>query len=196
MPLTQECKKILNFAGEEAERLVHRHIGPEHLLLGILRVEGSMAAQILVARGLQTAAIREKLAKTSSPQYQATEKMSALLTLDNFLSGLKLPNSEALMAYFAKNAVFIDADGKRWNHEEIFRGFETLFAPYGKKNANYALEGAVAETNEVFVASVLWKNAILASEQREWMHRMTVILLSHRDDWEIVLAQVTPVKSF
>src|SRR5436309_3205112 len=36
LPLSQECKHILAYAAEEAERLSHRHIGTEHLLLGIL----------------------------------------------------------------------------------------------------------------------------------------------------------------
>jgi len=37
VPLSQECKRILNFAAEEAERLGHKHVGTEHLLLGVLR---------------------------------------------------------------------------------------------------------------------------------------------------------------
>ena len=36
LPLSNECKRILAYAAEEAERLNHRHIGTEHLLLGIL----------------------------------------------------------------------------------------------------------------------------------------------------------------
>ena len=39
VPLSQESKRILNFATEEAERLGHKHVGTEHLLLGILREE-------------------------------------------------------------------------------------------------------------------------------------------------------------
>jgi ATP-dependent Clp protease ATP-binding subunit ClpA len=39
LPLSNECKRILAYAAEEAERLMHRHIGTEHLLLGILREE-------------------------------------------------------------------------------------------------------------------------------------------------------------
>lgn len=46
LPLSEECKHILNFSAEEAERLGHRHIGTEHLLLGILRVEGCVAARV------------------------------------------------------------------------------------------------------------------------------------------------------
>jgi ATP-dependent Clp protease ATP-binding subunit ClpA len=66
MPLSDECKRILAYAGEEAEHLSHRHIGPEHLLLGVLRESGSTAAQILNGHGLKLNAVREDLARTPS----------------------------------------------------------------------------------------------------------------------------------
>src|SRR5438874_4802871 len=61
LPLSNESKRILAYAAEEAERLNHRHIGTEHLLLGILREDKCMAAQILTGRGLRLDAIREEL---------------------------------------------------------------------------------------------------------------------------------------
>jgi len=39
LPLSNECKRVLAYAAEEAERLSHKHIGTEHLLLGLLREE-------------------------------------------------------------------------------------------------------------------------------------------------------------
>ena len=63
LPLSHECKRILAYAAEEAERLNHRHIGCEHLLLGILREEKCLAAKILQERGLQLNTIREELAR-------------------------------------------------------------------------------------------------------------------------------------
>ena len=44
LPLSNECKRVLAYAAEEAERLAHRHIGTEHLLLGLLREEKCFAA--------------------------------------------------------------------------------------------------------------------------------------------------------
>ena len=64
LPLTHECKRILAYAAEEAERLQHRHIGTEHLFLGILREGNCGAAQILNGHGLQLEAIREELARS------------------------------------------------------------------------------------------------------------------------------------
>ena len=66
LPLSTECKRILTFAADEAERLRHRHIGTEHLLLGILREDKCLAAEILHERGLKLTSIREELSRTHS----------------------------------------------------------------------------------------------------------------------------------
>src|ERR1017187_593861 len=39
LPLSNECNRVLAYAAEEAERLSHKHVGTEHLLLGLLREE-------------------------------------------------------------------------------------------------------------------------------------------------------------
>jgi ATP-dependent Clp protease ATP-binding subunit ClpC len=58
LPLSQKCKRVLAYAAEEAERLSHKHIGTEHLLLGLLREEKSLAAKILQERGLRLERLR------------------------------------------------------------------------------------------------------------------------------------------
>src|ERR1700756_3438502 len=65
LPLSNECKRVLAYAAEEAERLSHKHIGTEHLLLGLLREEKCFAAEILQERGLRLPAIREELQRTT-----------------------------------------------------------------------------------------------------------------------------------
>jgi hypothetical protein len=67
LPLSHECKRALAFAAEESERLNHSHIGPSHLFLGLLREEGTFAAQILQERGLRLAEVRQEIA-LSSPE--------------------------------------------------------------------------------------------------------------------------------
>src|SRR5215813_3102514 len=67
LPLSTACKRVLAYAAEEAERLNHRHIGPEHLLLGILREEKCVAAEVLQQFGLRLNVIREELARFPMP---------------------------------------------------------------------------------------------------------------------------------
>ena len=64
IPFGAETKRALGFATEEADRLLHTYIGTEHLLLGILREEQSMAAAVLAGRGIRLGAVREDVART------------------------------------------------------------------------------------------------------------------------------------
>jgi ATP-dependent Clp protease ATP-binding subunit ClpC len=47
LPLSNENRRVLAYAAEEAEHLSHNHIGTEHLLLGLLREEKCFAAKLL-----------------------------------------------------------------------------------------------------------------------------------------------------
>ena len=198
VPLGDECREVLKLAGEEAERLAHHHIGTEHILLGILRVERSLAARLLLARGLKLAAMREQLTKGPGPNdtsVKGPRDEKGIFTLNSFLTGLKSNKAEELIEFFGKDAQFLDVFGKRWNREEIFKAFETLFAPYAKKNATPLVEEILADMDGLFVASVLWKNAILASLERIWVHRMSVVLIREEGkEWRILLMHVSPVQ--
>jgi len=61
MPLSEESEQIFNYAAEEAEGLAHRHIGAEHLLLGLLREHGTLAERSLAQYGLSADLVRERI---------------------------------------------------------------------------------------------------------------------------------------
>ncbi|MEP6789642.1 MAG: Clp protease N-terminal domain-containing protein, partial [Acidobacteriota bacterium] len=61
--LSTATKQILFYANEESRQLKARHIGPEHILLGIVREEKSVAAEILFGYGLRAGDIRNALAQ-------------------------------------------------------------------------------------------------------------------------------------
>ena len=63
--LAPETKRILAYANEESERLRTRSIGTEHLLLGILREERSIASEILYEKGVRLQTVREDVARAA-----------------------------------------------------------------------------------------------------------------------------------
>ncbi len=69
LPFSDESKRALNAAAEESERLSHKHIGTEHMLLGLLREEKSVAAEILRERGLRLGMVREELSRGASEKH-------------------------------------------------------------------------------------------------------------------------------
>jgi ATP-dependent Clp protease ATP-binding subunit ClpC len=84
LPFSEECKRALNSAADESERLSHKHIGTEHLLLGLLREENSVAAEILREHGLRMGMIREELTRGSSSEKHTPSRSKDTLSLAEF----------------------------------------------------------------------------------------------------------------
>ncbi len=61
LPFTPKAKKVLELAMEEARNLEHNYIGTEHLLLGVLREQDGMAAQVLLNLGVKLEDVRAEL---------------------------------------------------------------------------------------------------------------------------------------
>jgi ATP-dependent Clp protease ATP-binding subunit ClpC len=61
MPLSSQAKDVLTYAADESQQLNHRYIGTEHLLLGLLRVEHTTAAEILIEQGVDLIIVRNEL---------------------------------------------------------------------------------------------------------------------------------------
>jgi ATP-dependent Clp protease ATP-binding subunit ClpC len=77
LPLSSNAKRVLSYAADESERLGHRHIGTEHLLLGILREDKSSAAEILYERGLRLNQIRDDLNRAQHNERAMAQKKDA-----------------------------------------------------------------------------------------------------------------------
>ena len=58
LPQTPRAKKVIEYAIEEARNLNHNYVGTEHLLLGLLREEENVGAQILMNLGLELKDVR------------------------------------------------------------------------------------------------------------------------------------------
>jgi ATP-dependent Clp protease ATP-binding subunit ClpC len=59
IPFSEDSKRILTWTAEEADSLGHSEIGPEHILLALLRLPESTAGAILTAHGLRLPTARE-----------------------------------------------------------------------------------------------------------------------------------------
>jgi uncharacterized protein (TIGR03435 family) len=61
IPFSPAAMRVLQNAAQEAEGLLHDYVGTEHLLLGLLREQGSVAADVLTSRGLRLDWMRERI---------------------------------------------------------------------------------------------------------------------------------------
>jgi hypothetical protein len=80
LPYTSRAKKILELAMAEARELNHNYVGTEHILLGIIREEKGIAAQVLNDAGIKEAAVRSEtlrlLGNDSGPVNRMSQEFS------------------------------------------------------------------------------------------------------------------------
>jgi ATP-dependent Clp protease ATP-binding subunit ClpC len=61
LPQTPRAKKVVEYSMEEARNLNHNFVGTEHILLGLLREQEGVAAQVLMNLGLKLEEVREEV---------------------------------------------------------------------------------------------------------------------------------------
>src|SRR2546427_53102 len=97
LPQTPRAKKVIEYSIEEARNLNHNYVGTEHLLLGLLREQEGVAAQVLMNLGLRLEDVREEVlnllghnmetdesSEGPGTERQATKGKSKTPALDSF----------------------------------------------------------------------------------------------------------------
>jgi hypothetical protein len=102
LPLSNESKRVIAYAAEEADRLEHRHIGTEHLLLGLLREKKFFAAEILLDQGLSLDASRARFAKDLGVEVSSSFRTG-------LLKGVPRPERDQA----------VEIHGSRWNADYV-----------------------------------------------------------------------------
>ena len=73
LPQTPRAKKVIEYSMEEARNLNHNYVGTEHILLGLLREQEGVAAQVLMNLGLKLEDVREEVLNLLGHGGEATE---------------------------------------------------------------------------------------------------------------------------
>src|SRR3989454_613292 len=135
LPYTSRAKKVLELAMSEARELNHSYVGTEHLLLGLLREEKGIAAQVLTDAGVNLEQARAETLRLlgsempsgpapsgagAQPASPKSEKKSKTPALDHFCRDL---------TQLAPGGALNPTTGRK---KKTGRGRETL--PRRKKN--------------------------------------------------------------
>lgn len=121
IPLSPSAKRVLSYAADESDRLNHTHIGTEHLLLGVIKEEGSLASELLLARGITA---DEVIAYVKGQKDDITLQISRETTHFPLTAKLK-----ALVDRLAQKGVF---SREQFNEQlathfpDIYAGFDLL----------------------------------------------------------------------
>ncbi len=74
LPQTPRAKKSIEYAIEEARNFSHTYVGTEHILLGLLREEEGIAAQVLLNLGLSLDRVRDQILELMGSGKDSSER--------------------------------------------------------------------------------------------------------------------------
>jgi hypothetical protein len=98
--LTPRAKKVIEFAVDEARRLMHHFIGTEHILLGLLREGDGIAAGVLENFGLHLEQVRTETLRVLREKQQGQEETPAIPSIPSEASTLLAEDKPGLPCTF------------------------------------------------------------------------------------------------
>src|SRR5436305_10454601 len=114
LPYTSRAKKVLELSMSEARELNHKYVGTEHLLLGLLREQKGIAAQVLIDAGVNFEAARAETLRilgTEMPQGGATAQQGSGAPQTAQPKGEKKSKTPAL-DHFCRDLTQLAAEGQ------------------------------------------------------------------------------------
>jgi hypothetical protein len=200
VPLTEESKRILNFAADSAEKLGHQRVENVHLVLGILREQGCLAARILEAHRVQGEQIREKLANykpgpTSSVSdiqgllNNATRRAELGAVVDKLVEAWDAEDIGKIAGLFAVGGHFWDIQGQRWSGPGLTKGIEAHFTKHRMELSKGAVEENLPVAPDMAVLTLRWSSTKTAFQQ------MVAVLYDHGQSWQIVSAHLSLIEA-
>ncbi len=193
VPLSAECKRILNAAAEEAEHLGHRHVGTEHFLLGILREKDSWAARLLRERGLTLEGLREQIPHhAAEPEMHPAEK---IFSVAKFAEAWNSGNVGEFAGMFSPDGQFVDPDGNLWiGPTRIMQAAKLIFRATGWATTRGKIEDVQFVGSKAVMANLVWEAAEKIETPNPGCVRMTVILTWRPEGWTIARVQATGIQ--
>jgi ATP-dependent Clp protease ATP-binding subunit ClpC len=113
LPYTSRAKKVLELAMSEARELNHSYVGTEHLLLGLLREEKGIAAQVLTDAGVNLDAARAETLRIlgTDPPQGGAQAQSGNAPVQAVPKGEKKSKTPAL-DHFCRDLTQLAAEGQ------------------------------------------------------------------------------------
>jgi uncharacterized protein (TIGR02246 family) len=191
VPLSSECKRILNYAAEESQRLGNRHIGTEHLLLAILREEGCRAADILKDHGVTLDDTREKIADPKLQGYSERIHTPASVPIgavvDMILEAWDARDAKKLASLFDARGQFWDVHGELWlTPPQVEKGLAAHFASAEPVGIAPDVKDVKPVAGEIAIVTVVWKEQGESKERSASALRMVLVLRDAHPGWLIV----------
>ena len=192
MPLSTESKRVLDLAADSAEKLGHRYVDTVHLILGMLRVEGCLAARILNSRSVDAKKVEQKIAAHNPGVALGSVDLRPVGNPEEWRSDIRSTGAQLVDTWttrdasrfadlFAVGGNFWDSCGRRWSGPDIQKTTEAYFQSHNPEGLQVSLENILQVTPHAAVATL----SMVAAKSRQ---QLVVVFYNVGRTWQIVSA--------
>lgn len=168
LPLSRESTRVLTYASEESERLGHKYIETGHLVLGLLRIEGCLAAKLLGKYGIELEQYRESIRDSLAAKLPSSERLPvrprATFRHRPVAAAALEPAVQMLDGMVTQSASVMDG----WDEKDAARGLKRR--SWTRKEALGHLVNW-ADTHQLWIAQALTEPTLVARfyPQDDWV---------------------------
>ena len=112
LPFTPRAKKVLELSMEEASQLSHNYIGTEHLLLGLIKENEGIAAQVLMNLGVQLEDVRDEVLEFLGASDSAQEDEGEMAGIESGATQGKSKSKTPALDSFGRDLTELAREGK------------------------------------------------------------------------------------
>src|SRR5260370_364180 len=186
---TEKARRTIFFARYEASQYGSRSIESEHLLLGLLREDQSVAKKFLRERGGDQA-IREEFYRSSSEKVDTNAR--DIVSVSQLVEAWSEGNAGDLANMFAADGQFVDAQGDLWiGPPRIKAAASLIFSAPGWVACKGRIEDVQFVGAHAAMATLVWERDANSEKHNPACVRMTVILMQKPEGWTIARVQAT-----
>ncbi len=190
VPLSAECMRVLKKSAGEAERLADKHVGTEHLLLGILSEENCLAARLLRERGLTPDWVREAVAGSS--EGKDAPMAQEVVSLSQIVDAWSARDAASFANLFAADGQFVDTQGDLWiGPARILEATKLILSAPGWGSCQGKIEDVQFVGVRAVMATLVWERHDKSDKPNPCSVRMTAILIQKPEGWMIARVQAT-----
>ncbi|MBD3286014.1 AAA domain-containing protein [candidate division WOR-3 bacterium] len=89
IPFNEDARAVINYSIEESRAMNHNYVGTEHILMGLLRAEDTLAYQVLVNMGIDLDSVRDEISRIlGAPVTKSRKPKSKTPLLEHFARDL------------------------------------------------------------------------------------------------------------
>jgi Clp amino terminal domain, pathogenicity island component len=190
IPLSMRSKKIIRETAVASDDLGQRHIGPEHLMLALLKVKKSLLDKIFPGGHADLNSLRNRIAKVPPPLTNAEAKGNSV-TVASVLESLTAGVDDIFLPYLADELQFMGVNGNLHLGRNAFVGSKKdLLGPFSGKTVTFKLEDEEKKSPGIRICTLLWKEPNKVGKLDEEDLRLTALSSVGNDNFSVFLIQV------